>query len=224
MQLIGNTCVRWSAATRAWSRCPRAASTESPSDLWLVLLFAIEKQMPMSAVIRFSRTVLLLLVVVACSLRLVRASPVAPNALHSLAEITHPYGSIFSPLLKALSEYGGSRWNQGSTRNVKPEHKYMKYLTEVYKRSSRVRGSSGGNEVYNTIRLIKPQDECLAQSSKGKEVNSVTASWLDRDRTLYSISSRVNGLHDQHDPKSSFISIISMSSEKAQNTVKYKFH
>ena len=133
--------------------------------------------MLMSAVVRCFRTVLLLLLLaVTCSFRLGRVSHVAPGALHGLGEITHPYSSILSPLLKALSEYGGSRWSLGLTRKMKPEHRYMKYLTEVYKKSSRVRGSFDGDEVYNTIRLIKPQDECLAQSSKGKEVNSVTGS------------------------------------------------
>lgn len=141
-----------------------------------VSLFIMGKQMLMSAVVRYFRTVMLLLQVT-CSCPLVRSSPATSNALHNLGDLTQcPYGSIFSPLLKALSEHGGSRWKPGLKKKMKPEHRYMKYLTEVYKKSSRVQRSLDGNKIYNTVRLIKPQDECLAKSNKGEQVkhNSMT--------------------------------------------------
>lgn len=125
--------------------------------------------MLMSVVLRYFRTVFLLLLVT-CSCPLFRSSLAASNALHNLGDFTYPYSSIFSPLLKALSEHGGSRWSPGLRKKMKPEHKYMKYLTEVYKKSSRVQRSVDGNKVYNTVRLIKPQDECLALSNKGEQV------------------------------------------------------
>ncbi|KAM6923683.1 growth/differentiatio [Xenentodon cancila] len=134
----------------------------------------MEKQMLMSAIIRCFRTVLLLLVVT-CSPRPVRPSLVASDVLHG--EITQAYSSIFSPLFKALSEYGGSRWKPGLAKKMKPEHRYMKYLTDVYKKSSRAQ-SFDGDEVYNTIRLIKPQDECLAQSSKESFMQDLSYSLL----------------------------------------------
>uniref|UniRef100_A0A3Q1GK23 Growth differentiation factor 9 n=1 Tax=Acanthochromis polyacanthus TaxID=80966 RepID=A0A3Q1GK23_9TELE len=124
----------------------------------------MEKQMLMSAALRFFRTVMLLLLV-ACSCPLVTSSPSASNALPALGDLTYPYGNIFSPLLKALSEHGGSRWNPGLKKKMKPEHRYMKYLTEVYKKPSRVQRSVDGNKLYNTVRLIKPHDECPAQSN-----------------------------------------------------------
>lgn len=135
----------------------------------LLLLFVMEKQMLMSAVLRYFRTLVLLLLV-SCGCPLTRPSLAASNALHKLGDFTYPYGSIFSPLLKALSEHGGPRWNPGLERKIKPEHRYMKYLTEVYKKSSRVQRSLDGDQIYNTVRLIKPQDECLAPSKKGEEL------------------------------------------------------
>lgn len=138
--------------------------------------------MLMSAVLRYFRTVTLLLLVT-CSWPLVRSSMTASNGLHNLGDFTHPYDSIFSPLLKALSEHGGSRWTPGLKKRVKPEHRYMKYLTEVYKKSSRVQRSLDGIKIYNTVRLIKPQDECLAQSKKGEQVK----------RTLRFIVLRLDG-------------------------------
>ncbi|KAK1903600.1 Growth/differentiation factor 9 [Dissostichus eleginoides] len=120
----------------------------------------MEKQMLISAVLRYFRIVFLLLLV-NCSCPLVGS---ASNALHKLGDFTYPYSSIFSPLLKALSEHGGSRWNQGLKKKIKPEHRYIKYLTEVYSKSSRLQRSLDGNKIYNTLRLIKPQNECQAQS------------------------------------------------------------
>ncbi|MEQ2272490.1 hypothetical protein XENORESO_013174 [Xenotaenia resolanae] len=103
----------------------------------------------------------LFLQLVSCSLPLARPS----SALYNLSALTYPYSSILSPLLKALSEHGVSRWSSGLRKKVKPEHRYMKYLTEVYKKSTRMQRDDDGDKVYNTIRLIKPQDECPAQSN-----------------------------------------------------------
>ncbi|KAM7417821.1 hypothetical protein PAMA_017460 [Pampus argenteus] len=126
----------------------------------------MEKPMLMSAALRYFRNVMLLLLVT-CSCLLVRSSLAPTNALHNLGDFTQcPYGSIFSPLFKALSEHGGSRWNLGLKKKMKPEHRYVKYLTEVYKKSSRVQRSLDGSKIYNTVRLIKPQDECLAKNNK----------------------------------------------------------
>ncbi|KAF3693803.1 Growth/differentiation factor 9 [Channa argus] len=121
--------------------------------------------MLMAAALRYFRTVALLLLVT-CSCPLVRSSLAASNALHKWGDFSYPYSSIFSPLLKALSEHGGSRWNPSLKKKTKPEHRYIKYLKEVYRKSSRVQRSLDGNSVYNTVRLIKPEDECLAQSNK----------------------------------------------------------
>ncbi|XP_018531249.1 growth/differentiation factor 9 [Lates calcarifer] len=140
----------------------------------------MEKPMLMSAALRYFRTVaILLLVTYSCPL--VRSSLAASNELHNLGDFTYPYGSIFSPLLKALTEHGGPRWNPGPKRKMKPEHKYMKYLTEVYKKSSRVQRSLDGNKIYNTVRLIKPQDECLAQRNKESFMQDLSYS-LDQVR------------------------------------------
>ncbi|XP_053179480.1 growth/differentiation factor 9 [Scomber japonicus] len=126
----------------------------------------MEKQMLMSAVLRYCRTVMLLLLLT-CGSSLVRSSLATSNTLHKLGDFTqYPYGSIFSPLVKALSEHGGSRWNPDLKKKIKPEQSYMKYLTEVYKRSPRVQRSLDGNKIYNTLRLIKPQDECLAKNKE----------------------------------------------------------
>lgn len=122
--------------------------------------------MPMSAALRCARMVTLLMVV-ACGWPLLTTPPAACNDLHSLGDLTHPYDSIFSPLLKALSEHGRSRWSPELRRKMKPEEGYMKYLTDVYKKTSRVQRSLGGGRRCNTVRLIKPKDECFAQSNKG---------------------------------------------------------
>lgn len=124
--------------------------------------------MLMSAVLRCFRTVILLLLVTG-SPPPALSSASAANALHNPADLTYPYDCILSPLLKALSEHGGSRWTPGVKKRMKPEHKYVRYLTEVYKKSSRVQRSLDGNRIYSTVRLIKPQDEWLSQSNKGEQ-------------------------------------------------------
>ncbi|XP_030594678.1 growth/differentiatio [Archocentrus centrarchus] len=126
----------------------------------------MEKLMLMSAALCCFRAVTLLLLFVTCSFQLVASSRPASNAPRTLTDFTYPYDSIFSPLLKALSEHGGSRWSPGLKKKIKPDHRYMKYLTEVYKKSSGAQRSVDGDQIYNTVRLIKPQDECLAQSNK----------------------------------------------------------
>ncbi|AWP12215.1 Growth differentiation factor 9 isoform 2 [Scophthalmus maximus] len=126
----------------------------------------MEKQMMMSAALRCLRTVVLLLLV-ADSRPLVTSSLVASNALRDLGDLNHPYNSILSPLLKALSQHGAPSWNPGlKKKKMKLEPRYIKYLTEVYKKPSVVQRSLDGNKLYNSIRLIKPRDECLAQSIK----------------------------------------------------------
>ncbi|XP_015256150.1 PREDICTED: growth/differentiation factor 9 [Cyprinodon variegatus] len=119
------------------------------------------KQTLMPAAVGCFSTVLLLQLV-SCSLPLLGPS----DALYDLSALTYPYSSILSPLLKALSEHGGSRLSSGQRKKAKPEQRYVKYLTEVYKKSSRMQRSVDGGNVYNTIRLIKPQDECHAKSNK----------------------------------------------------------
>ncbi|KAM3612116.1 uncharacterized protein V6R79_003036 [Siganus canaliculatus] len=136
----------------------------------------MDKQMMlMSAAFRCFRTTVFLLLVT-CSCPLVSSSMTSSNALHSLGD----YDSIFSPLLKALSEHGGSRWHP-STKKMKPEHRYIKYLAEVYKKSSRFQRGLDVNKTYNTVRLIKPQDECLAQNNKEVVMQDISYS-LDQIR------------------------------------------
>ncbi|XP_022607708.1 growth/differentiation factor 9 [Seriola dumerili] len=164
----------------------------------------MEKQMLMSAVLRYFRTVVLLLLVI-CGCPVVRSSLAASNALHKLGDFTYPYGSIFSPLLKALSEHGGPRWNPGLKKKMKPEHRYMKYLTEVFKKSSRVQRSLDGDKIYNTVRLIKPQDECLAQSNKESFMQDLSYS-LDqvrRKEQLLKSALLYNSEHDRAAPMNS---------------------
>lgn len=169
MEQIDNTCACWSAAARARSCWPRALRRESPDKFWPISLFIMEKLTLMSACLCCFRAVTLLLLVT-CSVPLVASSRPASNAPRSVTDFAYPYDSIFSPLVKALSEHGGSRWSPGLKKKIKPEHRYMKYLTEVYKKSSGAQRSVDGHQIYNTVRLIKPQDECLAQSNKGEPV------------------------------------------------------
>ncbi|XP_058505989.1 growth/differentiation factor 9 [Solea solea] len=140
----------------------------------------MEKPTLISATLRYFRTVVLLLLVTH-SCPPVSSAPAAPTALRSLGELSYPYSSIFSPLLKALAEHGGPSWSPGLKKKIKPEHRYMKYLTEVYKKSSRVQRSLDGSKIYNTVRLIKPQDECLAKSNKESYMQDLSFS-LDQVR------------------------------------------
>ncbi|XP_074529466.1 growth/differentiatio [Halichoeres trimaculatus] len=138
----------------------------------------MENQMLMPAFLRCFRTFLLLLLFT-CSSPLIRSSLGSSSALHSLGDLTYPYGSIFFPLLKALSEHGGSRWSPDLRRKMKPEHKYIKYLTDVYQKSPRVQRSL--DIIYNTVRLIKPQDECQAKCHKESFMQDLSYS-LDQVR------------------------------------------
>lgn len=131
--------------------------------------------MLMSAALRCPRMVTFLMLV-ACGWPLLTSPTATSNDLRSLGDLTHPYHSIFSPLLKALSEHGGSRWKPELRRKMNPEQSYMKYLTDVYKKSSRLQRSPDGSRRCNTLRLIKPKDECFAQSDKGESfIISTTA-------------------------------------------------
>lgn len=137
----------------------------------------------MSAVLRCPRMVTFLMLV-ACGWPLLTSPTATCNDLHSLGDRTHPHDSIFSPLLKALSEHGGSRWNPELRRKMKPEERYMKYLTDVYKKTSRVQRSLNGRRRCNTLRLIKPKDECFAQSNKGESFNTTTTAHIYCASTL----------------------------------------
>lgn len=127
-----------------------------------------------SAVLRCFRTAVPLLFVVAVTsdLPLVGASRSAARAQHKLADFRYPYDSVLSPLLQALSEHGGSLWTPGDKRKVKPDYKYVRYLTEVYKKSSRERRGSDGHRIYDTVRLIKAQDEFLVQAGSGERIKA----------------------------------------------------
>lgn len=118
----------------------------------------MEKPLRMLALHYFGMVFFLLLIT--CTSPVVWPPAAASNALYNLSDLTwRPYGNILSPLIKALSEHGGPK-SIGLRKRLKPEQKYIKYLTEVYRRSSRLQSVDG---VYNTVRLIKPQDECPAQ-------------------------------------------------------------
>lgn len=132
--------------------------------------------MLMSAPLRCPRLVTCLMLV-ACGWPLLTPSAATSNDLHSLADLTHPYASIFSPLLKALSEHGGSRWNPGPGGKMTPEERYMTYLTEVYRKTSRVQRSLDGRRC-DTVRLIKPQDACFAQSNEGERLQIPTTAHI----------------------------------------------
>ncbi|KAE8286058.1 Growth/differentiation factor 9 [Larimichthys crocea] len=173
----------------------------------------MEKQMPMSAILGYFRTVTLLLLV---SGPLVKSSVTASNALHHLGDFT--YDSIFSPLLKALSEHGGSRWNPGLRKKMKPEHKYMKYLTDVYKKSSRVQRSLDGSKGCNTIRLIKPRDECLAQSNQESFIQDLSYS-LDQVRRKEQLLKSVllYNLDDDHPAPVNSVCYLSIKEQELSN-------
>ncbi|XP_031175479.1 growth/differentiation factor 9 [Sander lucioperca] len=176
----------------------------------MVSLFIMEKQILMPAVLHYIRTVFLLLLVT-CSSPLVRSSLAASNALNNLDDFTYTYGSIFSPLLKALSEHAGSRWNTGLKRKMKPEHRYIKYLTEVQR-------SLDGNRIYNTVRLIKPQDECLAQSNKESFMQDLSYS-LDqvrRKEQLLKLALLYNFDHDRAAPINS-VCYLSLKEQEPSN-------
>ncbi|KAM3867097.1 growth/differentiatio [Diretmus argenteus] len=96
-----------------------------------------------------------------------RSALASSDALHDLGDSAQDtYGSILSPLFKALSAHRGSRWNPDPKKRMKPEYKYIKYITELYKKPSRVERSLDGSNLYNTVRLMKPRDECLDQSKE----------------------------------------------------------
>ncbi|KAJ3588037.1 hypothetical protein NHX12_011631 [Muraenolepis orangiensis] len=116
-----------------------------------------------STVLHSISTILLLHTVVChCQLRVASS-----NSLHTFDGSTqYPYESIFLPLLKALSDHGETRWTAEHKKVVKPEHKYVKYMTGVYKKSPRVQRSLDHSDLYNTLRLIKPLDKCLNQMNE----------------------------------------------------------
>ncbi|XP_028315780.1 growth/differentiatio [Gouania willdenowi] len=123
----------------------------------------MEKLTPGSALLH--TTVLLLLLT--CDPPLFSPSLSACGSLvPPLGDFTHPYDSVFFPLLRALTEHGGTRWDLDIRKKMKPDQQYIKYLTEVYRKSSRVQRSLDSSDTYNTVRLIRPQDRCLGKSNK----------------------------------------------------------
>ncbi|KAJ8255287.1 hypothetical protein GJAV_G00203170 [Gymnothorax javanicus] len=78
------------------------------------------------------------------------------------------YGTILSPLLKALSEQ--ATWGNFAPKLI-PESKYVRYMKRLYRESSKHKRSREGSpsQLYNTVRLISPRDECLQQSKGNKE-------------------------------------------------------
>lgn len=167
-----HSCVRISATAPVRSR-PEALGSGLCTHTYIhthtlrlhgCRLFIMEKHVLMSAALRHVGTVVVLLLLTHTSQELVTSTTV-----RSLDELSSSYSSIFSPLFKALSEHGGPRWSPALKKKMKPEHRYIKFLSQVYKRSSRVQRSLDGNKTYNTVRLIKPKDECLAQGDKGQE-------------------------------------------------------
>ena len=73
------------------------------------------------------------------------------------------YGTILSPLLKALSEQ--ATWGDFVPKLI-PESKYVRYMKRLYRVSSKHKRSREGtsSQLYNTVRLITPRNECLQQS------------------------------------------------------------
>jgi len=126
--------------------------------------------MLMSAVLRYYyhyyyfNTIPLLYIVVVVS-ALASSPNAVPAASDGLGSKHYRYESILAPLLKALSDHGEARWDADASRaGLKPERQYMRYMTEVYRRSPRVHRSLDSHDLaYNTLRLIKPLDKCLDQ-------------------------------------------------------------
>lgn len=106
-------------------------------------------------------TILLLYIALVSAL----ASPNAVDGVDGVDGRHYRYESIVAPLLRALSDHGEARWDADASRaGVKAEPRYMRYMTEVYRRSPRVHRSVDGRRLaYNTLRLIKPLDTCLDQ-------------------------------------------------------------
>uniref|UniRef100_A0A3P9ITT0 Growth differentiation factor 9 n=1 Tax=Oryzias latipes TaxID=8090 RepID=A0A3P9ITT0_ORYLA len=176
-------------------------------------MFTMDRSKPPASAVCCLRGVLLLLLV-NCNVPLLVSSP--SNALLPPDEFTYPYSSIFSPLLRALSEHGGSRWNPGQRRKVKPERRYMRYLTEVYKKPSRGQRSVVGDKVYNTIRLIKPQDECVIQSSTESFTQDLSYS-LDQVRDEEQLLKSALLFRLDHELPTPAISVCSLSLNEPSN-------
>ncbi|XP_019725299.1 growth/differentiatio [Hippocampus comes] len=118
-----------------------------------------------SVALRCFRAVLFLLLVSSSRPPPARSSVSRTDSWSDLSP--YAYGTIFSPLLKALSEHGGSRWNPASVKKIKPEQKYIKYLTDTaFKRMSTAQDGFEASARYNVVRLIKPQEQCFAKSAK----------------------------------------------------------
>ncbi|XP_061092177.1 growth/differentiation factor 9 isoform X2 [Conger conger] len=87
------------------------------------------------------------------------------------------YGTILSPLLKALSEQ--ATWEDFAPKLI-PESKYVRYMKRLYRVSSKHKRSREGtsSQLYNTVRLITPRDECL-QQNKDQTSSFTSVCYLD---------------------------------------------
>ncbi|XP_007253706.3 growth/differentiation factor 9 [Astyanax mexicanus] len=74
------------------------------------------------------------------------------------------HGNILSPLLKALSEQ--EPWGAAEPRTrPRPDSRYVRFMKRLYKLSSRPERSHETEQLYNTVRLITPRQECLSHST-----------------------------------------------------------
>ncbi|XP_068181847.1 growth/differentiatio [Antennarius striatus] len=169
----------------------------------------------MSALLRGFVTVLLLMLVTYGCPAVTSSVSASHAGHHPPPGFTYPYRSIFSPLLKALSDHGGSRWNPGLKKKIKLEHRYMKYLTEVYKKSSRVQRSVDGNKTYNTVRLIKPLEECVAHSDEDSFMQDLSYS-LDQVRRKEHLLKSALLYHFDHVPASPVASVCYLSIKRRE--------
>ncbi|KAM9310055.1 growth/differentiatio [Pholidichthys leucotaenia] len=163
----------------------------------------MEKQTLMPLVLGCLRTAVLLLI---CG-----PHPTASSgALPRLGDLTdYPPSGVFSPLIRALSEHGGSRWSSGTKRQIKPEYRYVKYLTEVYRESSRVRRSADGREGRNTVRLIRARDECAVRQVSFMQDLSYSLNQVRKNEQLLKSALLYSFDHDDSAPNDSlcYISI-----------------
>nr|ADX86767.1 growth differentiation factor-9 [Anguilla australis] len=114
------------------------------------------------------------------------------------------YGTILSPLLKALSEQ--ATWGDFAPKLI-PESKYVRYMKRLYRVASKQKRSQEGtsSQLYNTVRLITPRDECLQQS---KEIFMQDLSYnLERVRVNEQLLKSVFLYSFEKDQTSSFTSV-----------------
>ncbi|KAJ8352450.1 hypothetical protein SKAU_G00239260 [Synaphobranchus kaupii] len=124
------------------------------------------------------------------------------------------YGTILSPLLKALSEH--ATWGDFAPKLV-PESKYVRYMKRLYRVSSKQKRSKEGasSQLYNTVRLITPRDEYLQQS---KEFFMQDLSYnLERVRVNEQLLKSVFLYYFEKDQTSSFTSVCSLDVQEQEH-------